>query len=113
LQDHNTTNKLVAIVISTLGIGFSAALRSFLTSLVPSNEVALLYTLMTQFSSIGSLIGVPALALTFSTGINIGGFALGLPFFFAATMYALSGLSIWSINSAPKAEEESNGEDAA
>jgi MFS-type transporter involved in bile tolerance (Atg22 family) len=110
---QNEADNCVAVAISAFGSGFTAGLRSFLTSLVPPNEVALLYTLLAIFSSIGSLIGVPLLALTFSKGIEMGGFARGFPFFFTAVVYVLSGISIWNIRSPQKGEEESSDEDTA
>lgn len=83
--------------IYTCGSGYIPALRSFLTSLVPSDEMALLFTMIGVFESVGALVGSPLLALAFSTGIRRGGIMTGLPFFCAAIIYGVSALSIWSL----------------
>lgn len=86
-----------AIFISTCGGGYMPALRSFMTSLVPRDDTALLFALVGVFDSIGSLAGAPLLSLSFSAGIKMGGIWIGLPFFCAAAIYGLSGISIWML----------------
>jgi hypothetical protein len=73
-----------------------------MTSLVPRDETALLFTMIGVFESIGALIGSPLLALAFSAGISKGGILTGLPFYCAAVIYGMSGLSIWWLK-APEA----------
>jgi hypothetical protein len=68
-----------------------------MTSLVSREDTALLFTMIGVFDSIGGLIGAPLLALSFSAGINKGGLLMGLPFYCAAVIYGLSGVSIWSL----------------
>ncbi len=80
-----------------IGSGFGAAARSFLTSLVPEDEIALLYTLFSLFAAIGGLSGAPLLSYSFSLAISLGGWLLGLPFFLATVMYALCAVFVWSI----------------
>jgi len=87
----------LGVFIYTCGSGYIPALRSFLTSLVPRDEIALLFTMISVFESVGALVGSPLLALAFSTGIHKGGVMTGLPFFCAAIIYAVSALSIWSL----------------
>ncbi|KAF2431681.1 MFS general substrate transporter [Tothia fuscella] len=100
----------LAILVSTLGSGFGGSLRSFMTSMVAKDEITLLYTLMTVFGSLGALIGAPLMALTFAKAINLGGFWLGLPFFIASAMFAISGISLWSITCPPKPTEDEHEE---
>jgi MFS-type transporter involved in bile tolerance (Atg22 family) len=85
------------VFIYTCGSGYLPALRSYMTSLVPRDETALLFTMIGVFESVGALIGSPLLALAFSAGISKGGMLTGLPFFCAAVIYGVSGLSIWSL----------------
>jgi MFS family permease len=93
-----------------IGSGFGAAARSFLTSLVPRHETALLYTMFSLFASLGTLFGAPSLSYAFSFGIRVGGWLLGLPFFIAALLYLLCAGIVWSIrapewhNSTPEEE---------
>ena len=82
-----------------IGSGFGAAARSFLTSLVPKHETALLYTMFSLFASLGMLSGAPLLSYAFSFGIRLGGWMLGLPFFVATFMYVLCAGFVWSIRS--------------
>lgn len=86
-------------------------MKSFVTSLVPKEEVALLYMLISVFACIGEMVGTPLLTLSLSLGIKHGGWLIGLPFFIAAGLYALSALSIWSIR-IPVKKEDDEGEQA-
>lgn len=86
-----------AIVFYTFGTGYPHAMRSFLTSLLPKERITLLYTTMTVFEGLAALVASPLIGLTFSAGINIGGFAVALPFFVAAGLYALAAVGIWLI----------------
>jgi len=103
----------VAIVVFTFGQGFGAAMRSFLTSLVSKNQTALLYTMISIFSSLGTLVGTPLIGLVFSFGIKKGGAAIALPFFVCAALYFCSGLSVWfmkppKVNSDEERDQEGN-----
>ena len=84
---HRSANREIGVFIYTCGSGYIPALRSFLTSLVPRDEMALLFTMIGVFESVGALVGSPLLALAFSTGIRKGGVMTGLPFFCAAIIY--------------------------
>jgi len=64
--------------------GFGASSRSFLTSLVPKQETALLYSLFSISAALGSLRGAPLLALAISFGIRFGDWLVGLPLFLGA-----------------------------
>jgi MFS family permease len=96
------------MTLSILGTGYSQAIRAFLTALVPKHEMALLYTLISVFSSVGMLVGSPILGYAFALGIRKGGTAIGLPFFCAAVLYGVAGLSIWSITASEKSREDEN-----
>jgi hypothetical protein len=100
------TRRPTGAIIFTFGVAFGPAVRSFLTALVPQNEVALLYTLISILTAIGSMIGNPTIAYMFSKGIEAGGAALGLPFFFGATFYGLSAICVWVIPSSTRVGHE-------
>jgi len=68
-----------------------------MTSLVPRNEIGLLYTIMAMIDSIGALSATPLLAYSFAYGLSKGGMLIGLPFFIVAGMYCISGISVWSL----------------
>lgn len=73
-----------------MGAGFASALRSFLSSLVPRNHLSMLFTAIAVFDGIAFLGSGPLLQLCLSTGIKLGGVAVGLPFFVAATLYTVA-----------------------
>ncbi|KAF2671368.1 MFS general substrate transporter [Microthyrium microscopicum] len=98
-----------AIIIYVAGVGYAPSLRSFMTSLVPRDDTALLFALIGVFDSFGSLAGAPILAWAFSTGINIGGIATGLPFFVAGLIFGLSGITIWLIRPPIKLQDTVDG----
>jgi len=53
-----------------------------------------IYSAVGFVETIGSLIGAPLLSATWAMGINIGGFALGLPFWVCGGLYTLVEISL-------------------
>lgn len=94
---HYVNPWALGIAISALGTGFGAAIRAFLTSLVPKHETAVLYTLISVFGALGALTGGPFLQYLLSIGIRVGGWIMGLPFFFASGLYIICGIGIWTL----------------
>jgi hypothetical protein len=72
-------------------------MRSFLTSLIPKDQIAFLFTALSWLDAIESLTSAPLLGLSLSHGIKLGGAAIGLPFFISSILYAIAGLSIWNM----------------
>jgi hypothetical protein len=95
-----------AIGVSMIGSGFGSAARSWLTSLVPKEDIALLYTLFAIAASIGAITGAPLLAYLFSLGIRLGGWLTGLPFFAGTALYVICAVCVWSIPSQTVADVE-------
>jgi len=62
-------------------------MRSLLTSFVPENHIALLFTVMAVSEGIAILSVAPLLGLSLSIGIEIGGSAVALPFFVLFGLY--------------------------
>jgi hypothetical protein len=52
---------------------------------------------MAIFDNIGALSAAPLLAHSLTYGLNKGNVLIGLPFFIVATMYGVSGISVWSL----------------
>ncbi|KAI7773614.1 hypothetical protein LA080_010241 [Diaporthe eres] len=86
------------MIINVFGAGYASAMRSFLTSLVSRRSIALLYTTMALFEGTAVLGAAPLLGLTFSAGVELGGLAVGLPFFVSAGVYALGAIGVWCVN---------------
>ncbi|KAM0720139.1 hypothetical protein Q7P37_004275 [Cladosporium fusiforme] len=72
----------VGMGVMALGYGSMFLIRSFLTPLVPAHNVARLYSAISVVDTIGGMLGGPFLASLFNRGLEVGGFAVGLPFYF-------------------------------
>lgn len=78
---------------------------SYLTSIVPKHETALLYTMISIFTSLGAMTGAPLMALTFAAGIGRSGVPRGLPFFVGAALYFISGFGVWFLKTPQNATD--------
>ena len=81
-----------------------------MTTLVPEQDVALLYTLFGTAGAIGQLIASPLLQFTLAIGIKVGGMAIGLPFFIIAVMYGLNTVLVWALKLRPSKPDREDGE---
>lgn len=63
--------------------------------MVKPEEVALLYSALACMSIVGTLIASPLIAATYRLGLNIGGAAIGLPFFVAGGFYIVTAIGAW------------------
>jgi hypothetical protein len=70
------------IIILTLSTGLGPLCRSLISNLVEPDKTSQLFTVVTIVEGVGSLPTGPFLAWTFSSGMRLGGFWSGLPFFF-------------------------------
>jgi MFS family permease len=75
-------------VFFALGQGFTSTARSLITFLVDTKHRAFLYTTLSLVTYTGALIGTPALAQTFSWGMQLGEMWMGLPFLVAGISFA-------------------------
>ena len=101
----------IAVALYTCGTGFASAMRAFLTSLVPGNNITTLYTTMALIEGTASIAASPLIGLTFAAGINIGGLGLGLPFFIAAGLYTVAGIGVWLIRPKQQSAESATAEE--
>jgi hypothetical protein len=65
-------------------------MQSLITSLSQQNGIAKLYSTISVIETIGSMISHPVLAGALTTGIRLGGWSLGLPFFVCAVLLPLT-----------------------
>ncbi|GKZ27451.1 hypothetical protein AbraIFM66951_005296 [Aspergillus brasiliensis] len=86
---------ILGLLLFIMGSGFRQSVQSYLTGAIPPENVTLLYTSITVLDALGSLAAAPLMAYMLSMGIEAGGFAMGLPFFLAAVLYAVSGAGVW------------------
>ncbi|KAM0707094.1 hypothetical protein Q7P35_006425 [Cladosporium inversicolor] len=74
--------------ISALGSGSFFLIRSLLTPLVPAHNVARLYSLISVVDTLGAMLGAPLLAGLFNWGLRVGGYGVGMPFYFLGMLCA-------------------------
>lgn len=79
----------------SFGLGFGAAMQSFVTSLVSESNTAKLYSTISVAETVGSLVSHPLLAWSLAAGIRAGGVTIGLPFFICAVGFSF----LFKINS--------------
>lgn len=72
----------IGLTICALGHGAALMLRSFLTSLLPKHHIARVYSIISIVDTIGAMFGMPLLSGLFKHGLALGGFWVGLPFYF-------------------------------
>jgi hypothetical protein len=75
--------------ITALGSGSFFLIRSLLTPLVPAHNVAQVYSLISVVDTLGAMLGAPLLASLFNWGLRIGGYGVGMPFYFLGTVCAV------------------------
>ncbi|KAI9743931.1 MAG: hypothetical protein M1818_002665 [Claussenomyces sp. TS43310] len=95
---------IVALIVVTLGSGFTFFCRALITNLVDQQHVARLYTTIAVVETIGAIPGSPTLAALYTAGIRRakadGAVAwLGLPYWVFAAYVALSGVGVWILSS--------------
>ncbi|KAL4795074.1 major facilitator superfamily domain-containing protein [Aspergillus venezuelensis] len=77
--------------IMSLGWGYVSALRSVATALVHEHQVGLLNSTIALVLGVGGVLGMPAVAAVFRTGIQWGGAWMGMLFLVAGGLFAISG----------------------
>ncbi|SCV28780.1 uncharacterized protein FFB14_01998 [Fusarium fujikuroi] len=100
---ETSVGMIIGLVICTLGSGFAPTMRSLATSLVESrhpnatSDIGRLYALISVAEGIGSLVAGPGMALAFRMGMSWGQAWLGLPFGFAAFLFALVSTIVFTV----------------
>ncbi|ATZ56072.1 hypothetical protein BCIN_12g06060 [Botrytis cinerea B05.10] len=86
---HTPALLITGVVVSSLGFGVDALLRSILTSVIPSHEIGTFYTSMTLLQNLGESAGGLLYSTLFSVALNLQGFWLGLPYMISAILSVL------------------------
>jgi hypothetical protein len=74
----------VCLVVASLGTGAPFLLRSFLTGLLPKDQIATAFSFISIVDTLGATLGAPLLAGMLRKGLKMGGNWMGMPFFFTA-----------------------------
>ncbi|WPH01526.1 MFS general substrate transporter [Acrodontium crateriforme] len=99
----------LSLVICTLGAGCMIVLRSYLTSLVPTQNVARLFTLTSVVDILGNMGGQPLLAMLFKKGMALGDGWIGLPFLFVSVAFAITFVLLCAIRQSRSREDSIDG----
>jgi len=100
---------ITGVVLSALGSGIDALLRSFLTSVIAQDELSLFYTAMTLFQILGESASGPLYSSLFSLGLNMEGTWLGLPFLVASGLFVVLATMLCMLRFL--GEDDAEGED--
>lgn len=82
------------MIIYVTGGGYSSALKSLLTSLIPQDQISLLFTVINVFEGVAVMLASPILHMSFSWGIHTGGMLISLPFYIAACLYGMAAIAL-------------------
>ncbi|KAJ9498436.1 hypothetical protein H2202_006123 [Exophiala xenobiotica] len=94
---------IIGIILFTLGTGFAPTARSLVTSLVEfhnvetTSDIGRLYALISVMEGIGALVAALGMSWALRFGLRLGQAWLGLPFGFAAILFALVAVITFSI----------------
>lgn len=87
----------LSLAIASSGVGAIFMVRSLLTSIVPAQHIARVYTIISMVDTAGLMAGAPLLAGLFSRGLSLGDGWIGLPFYFIGSLAALLAVLLFFI----------------
>lgn len=104
---------IFAAVLANLGSGLGACMRALLTSFIPKDQVARLYTALAIVETLGMMVSGPIVAGLFNAGMERGsGVWQGLPWLvLGSVLVALSTLT-WALRLSGEGEEKGGGVEA-
>ncbi|EFX02009.1 major facilitator superfamily transporter [Grosmannia clavigera kw1407] len=80
----------IALIVFSLGGGFTSVLRSLLSAFVESHHQAMLNSIIGLFEFSGLMVTSPLLYGAMQHGLELGGLWIGLPFMYAAGITSLA-----------------------
>ena len=101
----------ISLAVVSMGQGAMLLVRSFLSSIVPADEIARTYSVIAIVDTVGVMLGSPLLAILFEKGMVKGPAWTGLPFLFLGSSAALFAGLLFVIR-LRKGEDEVVQEDA-
>ena len=92
------------LITQTLGAGYAYQIRSIITTMVQSHQVARLYVGITILETAGHLAAGPVSAGLFKWGLEMGGGWVGLPFMLTGATFLVAALGTWWVSWQRRAE---------
>ena len=86
----------VGLVWFALGAAMPPLIRSLVNNMVEEHHIGTVNTLVGFMETAGLTIAGPVLAKSLGVGLNLGGPWVGLPFFTAASFFAISCTILWT-----------------
>lgn len=93
----NWQTSAISLIIASSGHGAASMLRSLLATIIPPDQFASVFTLVSVLDTIGAIGGFPIAASLFKRGLSLGGVWIGLPFFFIACYSAVFAALIYVV----------------
>ncbi|KAH8655476.1 putative MFS transporter [Xylariales sp. PMI_506] len=91
---------VLALALTTVGIGFASFVRSLLSSLVDSNIIGTLYTTLAIMDGIGSILAGPIVAKLFSWSMQLDGIWAGMPFISSLILCSIVFILLFKVRAA-------------
>jgi MFS family permease len=82
----NWPASVISLAIASLGQGSMLMVRSFLASLVSAHHIATVYSIISMWDALGTMVGAPLLAKLYRHGMELGSGWVGLPFYFVGLL---------------------------
>jgi hypothetical protein len=83
--------------VAAFGLPYNLVLRSLLAELVEPHHRTILFTSVALLENVGALIAGPLLAASFRLGMKLDGLWVGLPFFAASVLFAITLVVLYCI----------------
>lgn len=87
----------IGVGLFALGYGYSPLIRSLLASVIDKRHFSTMYTTISIFETMGSVVAGPLLAASFRTGLEWGRSWIGLPFLVAGCFFGSAATAIGCI----------------
>ncbi|KAM3555737.1 hypothetical protein MY1884_005433 [Beauveria asiatica] len=94
---ENAIFMILGLALSTLTYGYQVLVRSLLASVVDGHHSNVMYTTITLFESMGSIMAGPLLSASFREGMKWGEAWLGLPFLLTGVLYGSATVGLLSV----------------
>ncbi|KAM3498227.1 hypothetical protein MY10362_008445 [Beauveria mimosiformis] len=94
---ENANFMIFGLGLSTLTYGYQVLVRSLLASVVDGHHSNVMYTTITLFESMGSIMAGPLLSASFREGMKWGEAWLGLPFLLTGVLYGSATVGLLSV----------------